>query len=154
MYLLDTDVLSITNPTSGFDAPEAEAWRQWVLDNEDGLYFSVVTIMEVRYGIDKSHSKGATKKAAQLRRWLTSAETLYRNRIIPVSIEIAHKAGEILYAAVTAGMMPSSEDAIIAATAEVKGFAVLSRNAKDMQALKANWLNPLHTLPPNVRRPE
>ena len=150
MYVLDTDVFSITSPTSGFSAPEAEAWRLWVKRNQDGMYFSVVTIIEVRFGIEKSGAKGATKKAERLRKWLAAAETVHRNRIIPVTIEIAHKAGELLYGAVVAGIMPSAEDAIIAATADVKGFTVLSRNAKDMAALKANWSNPLDVAPPDI----
>ncbi len=150
MYILDTDVFSITSPTSGFGAPAAEAWRLWVERNQERLYFSVVTIMEVRFGVEKSAAKGATKKAEHLRKWLAAAETVHRNRIIPVTIEIAHRAGELLYGAVAAGMAPSAEDAIIAATADVKGFTVLSRNAKDMTALKANWSNPLDAPPPNV----
>jgi predicted nucleic acid-binding protein len=86
MYVLDTDVFSITSPTSGFSAPEAEAWRLWVKRNQDGMYFSVVTIIEVRFGIEKSGAKGATKKAERLRKWLAAAETVHRNRIIPVTI--------------------------------------------------------------------
>jgi predicted nucleic acid-binding protein len=150
MYVLDTDVFSLTSPTSGFVAPEAEAWRRWVRRNEGALYFSVATIMEVRFGIEKSMAKGATKKAARLRLWLNVAETVHRNRIIPVTIEIAHRAGELLYRAVAAGMASSPEDAIIAATADVNGFTVLSRNAGDMKALYANWSNPLKAIPPDA----
>ena len=150
MYILDTDVFSITSPTSGFAAPEAEAWRLWVKRNENGLYFSVVTIMEVRFGIEKSKAKGATTKAGRLRKWLAAAETVHRNRVVPVTIEIAHRAGEVLYHAVGNGKTPSMEDALIAATADVKGFTVLSRNAKDMMALNARWLNPLEAAPPDI----
>jgi len=153
MYVVDTDVLSMTNPTSGFSSSEVDAWRQWVTDNEHGLYISVATIMEVRFGIEKCRAKGATDKAGRLQKWLASAETLHRSRIIPVSIEIAHKAGELLYRAVADGMAPSSEDAIVAASAEVKGFMVLSRNARDMKALKANWMNPLDMIPPRAPTP-
>jgi len=32
----------------------------------------------------------------------------------------------------------------------VRGFTVLSRNAKDMNALEANWMNPLGAVPQNV----
>src|ERR1035441_4672471 len=130
MYLLDTDVLSLTNTATGFSTEEVEAWRKWVKDNQHGLFLSVVTIMEVRFGIEKCLAKGATRKADKLSKWLASAEALHRNRIIPVSIEIAHKAGELLYGAVASGMEPSSEDAFIVATAEIKGYTVLSRNAK------------------------
>ena len=150
MYILDTDVFSITSPTNGFNAEEAEAWRAWVVKNQAGLYFSVATIMEVRFGIEKSMAKGATKKAANLKKWLAAAETVHQYRIIPITIDIAHRAGEMLYDAVGNGFMPSSEDAFIAATAAVKGYKVLSRNEDDMKALKADWLNPIKMLPPDV----
>jgi predicted nucleic acid-binding protein len=97
MYVLDTDVFSLTSPTSGFVAPEAEAWRRWVRRNEHALYFNVATIMEVRFGIEKSLAKSATKKAARLRLWLAAAETVHRGHILPVTIEFAHRAGELLY---------------------------------------------------------
>jgi predicted nucleic acid-binding protein len=112
--------------------------------------FSVVTIMEVRFGIEKCRAKGATKKAERLQKWLTASETTHRGHIIPVTIEIAHKAGELLYAAVAAGTTPSAEDAIVAATAYVKGFQVLSKNAKHMKALQVSWLDPLESIPPDV----
>ena len=105
--------------------------------------------MEVRFGIEKTLAKGATKKAARLRLWLAAAETVHRGHILPVTIEIAHRAGELLYRAVAVGMAPSAEDAIIAATASVNGFTVLSRNVRDMKALYANWSNPLEVIPPD-----
>lgn len=150
MYVLDTDVFSMTNPASGLKTAEVEAWRQWVRRNESGLFFSVVTIMEVRFGIEKSIAKGATKKAERLQRWLTAAETTHRGRIIPVTIEIAHKAGELLYGAVASGAMPSSEDAMVAATAYVRRFRVLSRNGKHMKALQATWFDPIEMPPPDI----
>jgi predicted nucleic acid-binding protein len=152
MYVLDTDVFSVTSPTSGFSSAAVDAWRLWVERNENGLYLSVVTILEVRFGIEKCLVKGATKQAERLQRWLTAAETTHRSRIIPVTIEIAHKAGELLYGAVAAGVTPSSEDAIVAATACVKGFQVLSRNAKHMNVLQVGWFDPLESIPPDVSR--
>jgi len=149
MYVLDTDVLSLTNTASGFNDAEVEAWRKWVGDHQQCLYLSVITLMEVRYGVEKVRAKGATNNAEQLAKWLASAETAHRGRLLPVTIEIARKAGEPSYRAVAAGMAPSSEDAIIAATADVKGSTVLSRNAKDMAALGANWRNSLDTPSPN-----
>ena len=150
MYVLDTDVFSVTSPTSGFTSTAADAWRLWVERNENGLYLSAVTIFEVRFGIEKCLAKGATKQAERLQRWLTAAETTHRGRIIPVTIEIAHKAGELLYGAVAAGISPSSEDAIVAATAYVKGFQVLSKNTKHMYALQVSWLDPIEAIPPDV----
>jgi hypothetical protein len=114
------------------------------------LHLSVVTILEISFGIEKCSSTGATKKAEALRRWLVAAETIHHGRIIPVTIEIAHMAGAMLNAAVRTGYAPSSEDAVIAATARLEGFRVLSRNAKDMIALGADWLDPLVAPPPDI----
>jgi predicted nucleic acid-binding protein len=150
MYVLDTDVLSIAHPASGFSAPQGQAWRDWVRRNEAGLYFSTVTIMEVRFGIERARARGASQKAAQLARWLVALETAHRDRIIPITSEIAHKAGAMLARAVAAGAAPGSEDAFIAASAQVLDFTVLSRNARQMRALTDRWLNPLEVLPPDV----
>lgn len=152
MYLVDTDVFSMTNPMSGFRGAEVDAWRFWARRNESGLYLSVVTILEINFGIEKCSSAGATRKAEALRKWLIAAETIHRDRIVPVTIEIAHMAGAMLNAAVRRGYAPSSEDAVIAATARLEGFRVLSRNAKDMIALGADWLDPLAAPPPDLPR--
>lgn len=148
MYVLDTDVLSLTNAATGYDTDAVAAWRSWVQDNSDALYLSVVTLMEVRFGIEKCRARGATTKAEALRKWLASAETVHRNRIVPASAEIAHEAGALLWGAVASGASPSTEDALVAATAAIKGFTVLSRNGRHMRALKAVWLDPLETVPP------
>jgi toxin FitB len=147
MFILDTDVLSITSPTSGMTGDQASAWRTWVQDNVDLLHFSAITVMEVKFGIVKLAAKGASNKATQLKRWLLAAETVYQPRIVPIGIDIARKAGELLYGAVGRGHSPSTEDAIVAATADVLGYTVLSRNARHMAALSVRWLDPLQSLP-------
>ena len=147
MYILDTDVLSIANPASGFPEPQAQTWRDWVRRNQSVLYFSTVTIMEVRFGIERARARGASQKADRQGRWLVAAETAHRDRIIPITSEIAHRAGDLLARAVASGAAPGSEDAFVAASAEVLGFTVLSRNARHMRALTDRWLNPLEGLP-------
>ena len=63
MYLLDTDVFSLTSPTSGLRGAEIEKWRDWVKGNDAHLHLSVITIMEVRFGIEKSRIKGSPSKS-------------------------------------------------------------------------------------------
>jgi len=99
--------------------------------------------MEVRFGIEKLVHRGDLQKAWLLSQWLGAVETSFKGHLIPITAEIASRAGEMLYSAVRNGFMPSSEDAYIAASADIHGFTVLSRNAKDMKALGANWLDPL-----------
>ena len=85
--------------------------------------------------------------AAALRQWLLAAETVHAHRIVPVSAEIAHAAGALLHRAFRNGGKPSSEDALIAATADRLGFRLLSRNAKHMRLFGVDFTDPLSNLP-------
>ena len=143
MFLLDTDALSLTNTATGNETEAVMVWRHWVVTNQDALYLSVVTLMEVRFGIEKCLSKGATRKAAALGKWLAAAEAAYRGCILSVTAEMAHRAGALLWSAVASGIAPSSEDALLAATADVRGFAIISGNVRHMAALKARCFDPL-----------
>jgi predicted nucleic acid-binding protein len=149
VYLLDTDALSLTNAATGYEAEAVVAWRAWVVAHQDALFLSVVSLMEVRFGVEKSFAKGATRKSAALRKWLAAAEAAHRDRVLPVTAEIAHRAGALLWGAVASGVKPSAEDALVAATAAVAGLTVLSRNGRHMTALRAVWIDPLG-LPPSI----
>lgn len=142
MYLLDTDVLSFTSPTSRLAGDKVEAWRSWVRDNQQQLFISAITIMEVRFGVERLRAKSASSKSLALDKWLLIAETIYRDRIVWVSPEVAHKAGELLARAEQVGSRPGSEDALIAASAVVSGFALVTRNEKHMRAFGVDILNP------------
>jgi predicted nucleic acid-binding protein len=150
MYLVDTDVFSMTNSSSKFTGDAVEAWRSWpsatrtdYISASSRSWRSISELKNVR-------TRARQKKAEGLRRWLIAAETIHRDRILPVTIEIARTAGAMLHEAVKASYAPSSEDAVIAATARVEGFRILSRNGKDMKALGADWLDPLATTPPDI----
>jgi predicted nucleic acid-binding protein len=143
MVLLDTDVLSLTSPASRIDEMQVRDWRAWVRENAHLLHFSVVTLMEVRFGIEKLASRGASRKAEELRKWLAVTETMHAARLLPVTARIAHKAGELLHVAVSAGVTPSTEDALIAATAHCHGFRLLSRNLRHMSAFGVDVADPL-----------
>lgn len=147
MFLLDTDVLSLTSPASRLKEPRADAWRDFVRDNGDRLWFSVITIMEVRFGIERSRLRGATRQAAQLSKWLLVAETIHADRLVAVSPAIAHRAGEMLAKAVAGGASPSAEDALIAASAENRGMRLISRNRRHMLAFGIECIDPLAELP-------
>jgi len=147
MFVVDTDVLSLTSPASKLDTEAVMRWRNWVRDNRQHIFLSSMTIMEVRFGIENLKAKGAEARATALRHWLLAAETAHARKIAPVSTEIAHKAGELLYRAVRNGGRPSSEDAIVAATADCLGMRLLSRNARHMRLFEVSFLDPLSELP-------
>ena len=147
MHLLDTDALSITSPASRLSGDAVETWRAWVRRNQDTLFLSVITIMEVRFGLERLRTRGASRKATDLAKWLLITETIYRDRLIWVSPEIAHRAGEMLARAAKAGVTPGAEDALIAASAEASGFRLVTRNEKHMRAFEVELLNPLSAPP-------
>lgn len=121
-------------------------WRAFVHAHGDVLHISVVTLMEMRFGVEALRSRGATRQVSELEKWLLIAETIYQDRLVPVSSEIAHRAGTMLARAVAAGFAPGAEDALIAATSDVLGLRLISRNRKHMQALGVECLDPLEDL--------
>jgi predicted nucleic acid-binding protein len=147
VYLLDTDVLSLTSPRRRLPDETLERWHAFVRDNMGDLHLSAVSLMEVRYGVEAQRARGATRQAAELEKWLLIAETIYAERLLPVSSTVAHRAGSMLARASAAGFAPGAEDALIAATAVEHGLQILSRNRRDMEALGADCLDPLANLP-------
>jgi predicted nucleic acid-binding protein len=147
VYLLDTDVLSLTSPTSQLTGAAAERWRSWVGRNEAALHLSAITLMEVRYGVERLRLRGASRRAADLARWLLIVETIYIDRIVWISPEIADRAGVLLARCEAGGIEPGAEDALIAASAEVQGFRLLSRNARHMAGFGIAWANPIDLAP-------
>ena len=145
MYLLDTNVLSATAPTK---ARPDEAVREWIRQNAQVLYLSVVTLLELSYGLAWLRHRGATARAARLQLWLTAVCSHYADRLLPVDSGVASRAGELIAGARAAGAQASSEDAIIAATAELRGFVVLTANARHFAPMGVAHLNPFHQLPP------
>jgi predicted nucleic acid-binding protein len=147
MFVLDTDVLSLTSPISRLDDTVIGPWRDWVHLNRDAIHFSVITIMEIRFGMENLIAKGAVQRSKALREWLLAAETVHARRILPVSAIVAHKAGELLHRATRNGGRPSSEDALIAATAVCADFTLVSRNGRHMKLFEIEWIDPLARLP-------
>ena len=143
MFLLDTDALSFAGPTSSLTPDQREQWRRWVYDHQANIYWSTISLMEVRYGIERARLKGATRKAEQLNHWLVGLEVTYRDRLVPVTSAVANLAGALLAKAETAGSQPSSEDALLAASAELGDFILISRNGRDMGAMTDRWRDPL-----------
>lgn len=147
MYVLDTDVLSLTSPLSRIDEAIVRPWREWVRHNREGIHFSAITVMEIRYGLENLIAKGATERSKALRGWLLAAETVHARRILPVDTRIAHKAGELLHRAAMNGGKPGSEDALVAATAVCSGYRLVSRNGRHMKLFGIDWIDPLADLP-------
>lgn len=131
MYLLDTNIVSELRrprPHGG-----VVAWLESVDDAH--LFLSAVTIGEIQAGIELTRQQDAAK-AAELESWLDMLATAYN--VLPMDAvtfrrwaRLMHRQSDTLY-----------EDAMIAATAQVHGLIVATRNVADFQALGMEVLNP------------
>jgi toxin FitB len=130
--LLDTNVISQLTK----DEPHSAVHR-WLAEAaeaaDEEMYLSVISVEEIREGVELM-SPGKKKRRLDL--WL-SEEILqdYRDRILPVTIEIADVCGRILGGKETRGLHLETSDAYIAATARVHGLALATLNRKHFERL-------------------
>ncbi len=145
-YVVDTDVLSTTSPT----APSAIAGLpSWLERKSEHLYLSVVSLMEISYGIAWLRHRQARSKAELLQAWLDDVTTFHRSRILKVDDDVALRAGQLLAKARAAGVEVGAEDALIAATADLHAMTVLTANARHFAPMRVRYVDPRAGLPPD-----
>lgn len=147
MYVLDTNVLSQAAPTER--APRA-GMIEWLRRNGGYCYLSAVTVTETSYGIAWLRHRGATARAATLETWLAAILSQHRDRIIAIDERIALRAGELLARARRKGAQPDTEDAWIAASADLAGMIVLTFNEGHFAPMEVAYHNPASSLPPDA----
>jgi toxin FitB len=132
-YLIDTNVLSETRKRL-----PAAAVTGWIAATPpERLYVSVLTLGEIEQGIARIWGRGDQQQASALERWLRVVETGFEDRILPVTLPIAAAWGRQKHT------LPLPViDALIAATAQVHGLTVVTRNVKDFALTGADLLNP------------
>ncbi len=131
-FLLDTNVVSMLSPSRAAPSAQFLGWLA-LMDNEDRVFLSVVTIHEIEKGIAQLQHKGATAKAAKLQNWLTGLVATYKDRIIPVDVSAAALAGRLEAKAISAGGQPGMADATIAGIAQARGIVIVTQNTKDFR---------------------
>ena len=149
MYVVDTDVLSAGAPTKAVARPEMAAWMD---RNSAGLYLSVITAAEIEDGIAKSHLQGASRKARRLTEWLETLLHLYGARVLPIDLATARRIGTLADRARERGQEPGLADLAIAATADLRGWTVLTRNVRHFSPTGVPALDPFAALPADGQR--
>ena len=135
-YLLDTNVISELTKLR----PESKVVSWFQATSEELLYLSVLTIGEIRKGID---SLPRSNKRALLESWLANDLVLrFAGRILVVNLDIAERWGLICAQAKIAGASLAVIDGLMAATALHYNFTLVTRNTKDVQVPGINTLNP------------
>lgn len=142
MFLLDTNVISALSPAKRGESREL---LDWLDAASPYLFLSVITAAEVASGIAKARRENASTKAQLLNQWWQAIEHLYSDRVLPFDLRCAHSAGEILDRA--RAHQPAFEDIAIAATAQVHGLTVLTRNRRHFVPLGVPVVDPFQALP-------
>ncbi|WP_026869083.1 type II toxin-antitoxin system VapC family toxin [Inquilinus limosus] len=131
-YLLDTNILSEHSRRR----PDARLTAWLTSQPPDSLWISVVTVGEIERGIARLGSR-EPDRAKRLASWIEATVTQFQDRIIPMDRDIARRWGRMT--AATPGL---DIDAIIAATAAVRGLTVVTRNVRDLERFGVPVLNP------------
>jgi predicted nucleic acid-binding protein len=136
-FLLDTNAVSEIR--RGRD-PQVRAWVASVDDAE--LHLSVMTLGEIRTGIDRLRDRDAAQ-ASVFARWLGQLRKQFAERILPVDSRVADVWGQQ-----NAAASRNTTDCLIAATARVHDLTVVTRNTKDFEGCEIRLLNPWEYEPP------
>ena len=116
--------------------------------NSGSLYLSVVTITEIEDGIAKAAREGASRKAGLLGEWLDTLLHLYGARVLAVDTATARLAGQLSDLARGRGHAPGFADLLIGATAQSRGYVVLTRNLRHFAPMGIPAHDPFAGLPP------
>jgi predicted nucleic acid-binding protein len=136
VYLIDTNVISEARKKSRANRGVPEFFQQAVED-EEKLYISVVTVGELRRGVELVRHRGDARQADQLEKWLEILLFEYRDHILDINTNIAQ-----LWGLLRVPHPENSLDKQIAATALIHELTVVTRNEKDFTACGAPVLNP------------
>jgi toxin FitB len=135
-FLLDTNVVSEwTKPRPN---PGLIKWLGQV--EEDEVFLSVITFAELRHGIERLPTG---QRRRQLDEWLRSElPRRFEGRIALVDGAVADEWGRLVARRPARGRPMQAMDGLIAATAQVHGLTLVTRNAADFESSVKSVLNP------------
>ena len=132
-FLIDTNVLSEMRK----GARANQGVRDWFSQVDgDRLYVSVLTLGEIRLGIEQIRRRDPTA-AQSLQYWLHRLETDNDRRILPVTRMITDRWGRLN----VPDKLPTI-DGLLAATALVHDLTLVTRNVRDVERSGVKLLNP------------
>jgi toxin FitB len=132
-YLIDTNVISEIRKRERCH-PRVAAWYASIDDAE--VYLSVLVLGEIRRGIERVKPRDPVQAFA-LENWLNQLTKSFAERILPIDQPVADAWGRI-----NAVRPLPIIDALLAATANVNGMTLVTRNSSDVAGLGVSVLNP------------
>jgi len=143
MYLVDTNVISEARKRERAD-PGVSAFFRTAATQDQALYLSVVTIGELRRGIELIRHRGDEPQAVLLELWMHTVISEYGDQILTFDADAAQVWGRL--------RVPHPEhelDKQIAATALVHDLTVVTRNVRHFRASGVKLLNPFRDQAPS-----
>lgn len=136
MYLIDTNVISEARKKSRANPGVIDFFNR-VAAAGDPVYLSVITVGELRRGVELIRRRGDTEQARLLEDWLSAVIEAYADKVLTFDADLAQVWGRL--------RVPNPESALdkqIAATALLHDLTVVTRNSVDFAGTGAKVLNP------------
>jgi predicted nucleic acid-binding protein len=135
-YLLDTNVIS--ELVSKRPDAQVVAWVQSV--EEHRLYLSVVTVGEIKKGIEKLPE---SNRKVELEAWLANGLLArFKDRLVDIDVDVMLEWGRLTARMDAAGKKMSVMDALIAASALYGEFKLATRNVSDFVGAGVELFDP------------
>lgn len=134
MFLVDTNVVSEARKGRQANVGVRAFWRN--ADPAD-IYISVITVGEIRRGLENIRRRGDATQARRLEGWLDDLVSGYADRILDFDLDCAQVWGGL--------MSPHPQHPIdkqIAAIALIHDLTVVTRNVADFAATGVRLLDP------------
>lgn len=131
MYVADTNIVSeLMRPRPD---PGVELWMHRVAGSTTAFAVSAITVDEIVFGLQWRPN---VAKMVWFDRFLQRAS------VLPVTETIARRAGEMRAHLALTGQVRAQPDMLIAATAQVHAFTLVTRNVRDFDGCGIAVLNP------------
>ncbi len=136
MYLIDTNVISEARKKSKANRG-VQVFFKKILEDKSSVFISVVTVGELRRGVELIRYRGDARQTNQLEKWLAGILAEYQDHILDINQDIAQLWGRL-----RAPHPENTLDKQIAATALIYELTVVTRNHKDFVKTGVRVLNP------------
>ena len=131
MHLVDTNVISELMRQR--PDPGVLLWLERHQTAFPKLTISAVTVDEISYGLTR-------RPTQRLLAWFNTV--VLAQDTLAVTADIARRAGELRAQLETRGSTRSQADMMIAATAQLHGLTIVTRNVRDFDGCGVGLLNP------------
>lgn len=136
MYLIDTNVLSEIRKKNNANSGVRDFFARAV-EQELSLFISVITVGEIRRGVNLIRHRGDKRQANILEKWLEIILEEYSDNVLEFTVIEAQVWGQL--------RVPDHENALdkqIAATALTYDLTVVTRNIDDFIGTGVKLINP------------